>query len=278
VRVADYGPSRRAELADLTARVWGRRPDEAELEWFFERNPVRPASVLLAEDDGRAVGSVAISFQRMSIDGREVEVGTAVWLATDPAYRGRGFFTTMQAQNEARVHELGVTLLLTVPTPASARVLTGSLGWRPLRSLRIWARLRLLPSRVRAGRIDRFDRVAPPAAIRGRDRVLRDAAWLNWRFADSPWPYTLLARNGYAVVGTRGRLGVLSVAEGNLLTDAACAGRRIMIAAPPPWERMRYARAGFVPTPRTLTLLGKSLDGSPLPERPHLELGDLDFL
>jgi hypothetical protein len=41
---------------------------------------------------------------------------------------------------------------------------------------------------------------------------------------------------------------------------------------------MRYARAGFVPTPRTLTLLGKSLDGSPLPERPHLELGDLDFL
>ena len=47
MRVADYGPSRRADVADLTARVWGTRPTEAELEWFFERNPVRPASVLI---------------------------------------------------------------------------------------------------------------------------------------------------------------------------------------------------------------------------------------
>jgi len=44
------------------ARVWGERPDEAELERFYEQNPVRPASVLLAEEDGRVVGTVAISF------------------------------------------------------------------------------------------------------------------------------------------------------------------------------------------------------------------------
>ena len=61
MRVAEYGPSRRADVADLMARVWGKRPDEAELEWFYERNPVRPASVLLAEEDDRVVGSAAIS-------------------------------------------------------------------------------------------------------------------------------------------------------------------------------------------------------------------------
>jgi len=49
-----------------------------------------------------------------------------------------------------------------------------------------------------------------------------------------------------------------------------------MIAAPAPWERSRYARAGYVPTPRTIPLLGKSL-GRSLPERPHFELGDLDI-
>src|SRR6266853_1551486 len=88
VRVADYGPSRRADVADLMARVWGARPDEAELQWFYEHNPVRPASVLLAEEDEQVVASVAISFQPLESD----VVGFAVQLATDPAYRGRGIF------------------------------------------------------------------------------------------------------------------------------------------------------------------------------------------
>ena len=72
-------------------------PDEAELEWFFERNPVRPASVLLAEEDDRVVGSVAMSFGRMSIAGEELEVGMPVRLATDPDYRGRGIFAELVA-------------------------------------------------------------------------------------------------------------------------------------------------------------------------------------
>jgi GNAT superfamily N-acetyltransferase len=103
-------------------RVWGERPGEAELEWFYERNPVRPALVLLAEEDGKVVGSVAIS------SGASGSVGFAVDLATDPAYRGRGIFSELMAASEERVRDLGVRLLLTVPTPASARVLLGRLG------------------------------------------------------------------------------------------------------------------------------------------------------
>jgi GNAT superfamily N-acetyltransferase len=281
VRVAEYGPSRRADLADLTARVWGRRPDEAELEWFLEHNPVRAASVLLGEEDDRVVASVAISFQRMTLQGRELEVGTAVRLATDPAYRGRGRFTELQSANEERVRELGVPVLLTVPTPASARVLLGRLGWTALPPLRVWARLHVLPARLHARRVDRFERTPGRNGGVWHDRVLRDAGWLRWRFADAPTPYTLLERDGYAVVGTRGRIGVVAAVEGedDLLVDAAAAARRpLLVAAPPPWERSRYLRAGFLPTPRTFTLLGKSLDGTPLPARPHLELGDLDFL
>ncbi|HZO97879.1 MAG TPA: GNAT family N-acetyltransferase [Gaiellaceae bacterium] len=279
MRVADYGPSRRADLADLLGRVWGDRPDEAELEWLYERNPVRPASVLLGEEDGRVVASVAIAFQRMAVGGRELEVGTAVGLATDPDHRGRGHFAALQAANEERARALGVRLLLTVPTPASARVLLGRLGWTALPPLRIWLRPRLLRPRLRARLVERFgEDAAARRAPGGGDRVLRDGAWLNWRFAEAPRPYALLERDGYAVVGRRGRLGVLAAASGDLLLDAAAAARGpALVAAPPPWERRRYARAGFLPTPRTLTLLGKALDGGPLPRRPHLELGDLDF-
>ena len=60
-------------------------------------------------------------------------------------------------------------------------------------------------------------------------------------------------------------------------THAPSRPGRSSIAAPPPWDARRYALGGFVPTPKTFTLLGKSL-GHPVPERPHFELGDLDFL
>jgi GNAT superfamily N-acetyltransferase len=257
VRVADYSPSRRADVADLIARVWGERPDETELEWFYERNPVRPASVLLAEEDGRVVGSVAISFQPV----QKNVVGFAVHLATDPAFRGRGIFSELQIANEDRAQAAGVSLLLTVPTQESARILTGKLGWTALPPLRVWARP-WLPGRVNAQPVERFD-----------------DAWLDWRFADAPRAYELLAGDGHAVIGRRGRYGFVAALDGNLLADACAAARGVaVLAIPPPTQHGRYLRAGFLPTPKTFTLLGKSLSGAPLPDRLHLELGDLDFM
>ena len=57
--------------------------------------------MLLGEEDSRIVGSVAISFLRMSVGGKEVKAGMPVHLATDPDYRGRGIFATLQAENES---------------------------------------------------------------------------------------------------------------------------------------------------------------------------------
>jgi GNAT superfamily N-acetyltransferase len=236
VRVAEYGASRRADVADLMGRVWGKRPSEEELEWLYERNPVRPASVLLAEEDERVVASVAISYQ--PLDGI---VGFAVHLATDPAFGGRGIFTELQAANEDRARAAGVGLLLTVPTAASARILTGRLGWKRLSPLRVWARP--WPPRVPAARVERLG-----------------DAWLDWRFADAPRPYTLHADG--TVVGRRGRFTYL--ARGRL-------GAATLALHGSP-------RAGYLPTPKTFTLLGKSLDGRPLPARPRLAFGDLDFV
>jgi GNAT superfamily N-acetyltransferase len=277
VTIVEYDSSRLADVADLVGRVWGMRADEHELDWFYSGNPVEPASVLLAEEDGIVAGAVAISFLRMSVGGEEVKAGMPVHLATDPAYRGRGIFSLLEAANEGRAREAGAQLLFVTPTPASASVLRGPLGWTALPSLRVWARLRLLHGRLRARRVARFEpRQASPGA---RDGALRDSDWLNWRFADGPRRYGLLQDEGYAVVGRRGRLGFLAAVEGDLLGNAAAAAEGpVLIAAPPPWELSRYARAGYVPTPRTIPLLGKSLDpATPLPARPHFELGDLDF-
>ena len=270
MRILEYDASRRSDLADLMERVWRKRSDERELDWFYGGNPVELASVLLGEEDGRVVGSVAINFLRMSVGGKEVKAGMPVHLATDPDYRGRGIFATLQAENETRAQAAGARLLFVVPTPPSASVLRRRLGWTPLPSLRVWARLPFPHRQARA--IDRFEQVGR-REVAG-DGVMRDTAWLNWRFADAPKRYTLLANGGYAVLGRRGPLGVLA-ATGGLI---AVPHGPVAIAAPPPWERARYARAGWCPTPRTFALLGKSLDPAlPLPARPHFELGDLDF-
>jgi GNAT superfamily N-acetyltransferase len=288
VRIAEYGPDRRADVAALMERVWGALPAEAELAWMYESSPVRPASVLLGEEDGRLVGVVAMSFLRMSIGGAELVVGMPVGLATDPAHRGRGVFQTLQRANEERARETGIRLLLIVPNAASAAVLVWRLGWTKLPSLRVWVRGRLLRARCR--RAPAVERLPSPVTqcheqSRPGDRVLRDAAYLEWRFGTAPRPYLLLdGGDGYAVCGRRGRVGVVAAvspkgARGDLLEEVAAATeQRLLIAAPPPTERRRYALAGYLPTPRTFTVLGKSLHPEqPLPPRPHFELGDLDF-
>jgi GNAT superfamily N-acetyltransferase len=275
VRVVEYDRSRLRDIADLMERVWAKRPDEHELEWFYGGNPIEPASVLLGEEDGRVVGSAAISFLRMFVGGKELKAGMPVHLATDPDYRRRGILAQLQAENESRARAAGARLLFVVPTPPSASVLRRRLGWTPLPPLRVWARPHLPVRHPRTRQVTRFE----PQVTQGDkdgvgDRVLRDADWLNWRFAGAPRRYTLLANGGYAVLGRRGRLGVLAAAGGL----RAAPGGAIAIAAPPPWERGRYLRAGWLPTAKTFTLLGKSLDPAlALPARPHFELGDLDF-
>jgi GNAT superfamily N-acetyltransferase len=278
VRIAEYGPDRRADVADLMARVWGERPAEAELEWLYERNPVRPASVLLGEEDGRVVASVAISFLRMWLGGENVEVGMPIGLATDRAYQGRGLFTQLQEANEERARELGIRLLLIVPNAASAPVLVRRLGWREVPPLRVWARVRVLPRGASAYEIDRFadvDDVASDGIVR------RDDAWMNWRFCDGPRRYRRFVawRDGeYAIFG-RARRGVAFVAafQGDALDQALGAiGERAVVATVPPPDALFE---GWLPTPRTFTVLGKSLHPSqPLPARPRFELGDLDFV
>lgn len=280
MRVVAYDPSRRADVADLMGRVWGDRPAERELEWFYEHNPVRPASVLLGEDDdGTVIATVAIAFQRMSIGDEEVEVGMPLRVATDAAHQGKGIFGRLQAENESRVADLGVRLLLTVPNAASAPVFLNRLGWRALPSLRVWARPHLLRGRPKTAVVQRFSDLVTKSHYVG-DHVLRDEAWLNWRFADAPRTYTLLQGEGYAAVGSRGSHGVVAVAEGDVLGDVAAVARGLtLLAAPPPWDARRYALAGYLPTPRTFTVLGKSLAArQAVPPRPHFQLGDLDFL
>ena len=65
-----------------------------------------------------------------------------------------------------------------------------------------------------------------------------------------------------------------------LYADGTVVGRRrhvSYVARGRPDAALLSLQRGLLPTPKAFTLLAKSLDGSPLPPRVDLQLGDLDF-
>ena len=172
-------------------------------------------------------------------------------------------------------------------------ILVGKLGWEDVTSLRIWVRPKRLRQDGRSGSLRHTGvgvvrLIASPMTAH---HIVRDAAYLNWRYADSPRPYLRVEDGtGWAVVTPRrlarllvggrvrgGRGGRSSCARASQAVDAD-----IAVAMVNPGEERAYLAAGFVPTPRTIRFIGKRLtdDAPELPKRRdawHFTLGDLDF-
>jgi hypothetical protein len=92
--------------------------------------------------------------------------------------------------------------------------------------------------------------------------LVRDAAYLRWRFGGARRYRLHEDGRGYVVVGRRGRIPYVAATGGDPVLPGPAVG------LPP---------SGGLPLPRRFDVLGRSL-GAPLPGRVRLELGDLDFL
>src|SRR5215204_5367134 len=108
------------------------------------------------------------------------------------------------------------------------------LGWLDVARLRIWARP-LLPGRGSddGERLERFGAEQEDAYHTLRDRLpshfVRDPAYLNWRYADSPRAYTLLASpSGYAVVGRKQFRGIDTAYVADLVAPTFRETRRLL--------------------------------------------------
>ena len=142
-------------------------------------------------------------------------------------------------------------------------------------------RARSFRSRFRVGRGARFDREQEQAYDRARparSHFVRDAQYLNWRYAESPRGYRCLGAfrdgrlRGFAVVGHKLHGGISAAYVADLVaprtSDArallrhclaeARGGADAVIALPRP-PLAAFAATGFVPTPQTIRLIGKPL-------------------
>jgi GNAT superfamily N-acetyltransferase len=299
VETLAYEPARRGEVFDVLNRVRGYDVDAREFEWWFDGNPVGPRTIALAEEDGRILGVLGASFYRAVVNGRETLVTLPLWAVTDPQARGRGIFQRLNGSIEAAAREAGATLELGFTNRMAGPIYIAKLGWLDVHGLRIWARP-LLRGRPRSDGCVYLHHFGPEheaayrsVAPRLRNHFIRDVAYLNWRYADSPRKYTLLAsRNGYAVVGRKRFKGIECAYVADLVAPTfretryllrqcvrAARGSRLLLALIPAANAGAYRSFGFLPTPETIRLIGHALGGE-LPVGPdawHFTLGDTDY-
>ena len=294
--ITPYEPAQLDAVLGLMAKVYGEPSPRDEFGWWFDGNPVGPRTVVLATEGEAVAGVLGASCYRAVVDGEEALVTLPLYAATDPAFQGRGIFQRLNAEVERVARAAGARLELGFTNREAGPIYVGRLGWLDVDRLRIWARP-LLPFGPHAsGDLETFGRDQEEAyrrvAPRLRSHFVRSAAYLNWRYADSPRGYALVAsRNGYAVVGRKRLRGVSAAFIADLIAPSAreafwllrrCArvarGARVLLALPN-LHRVAYAAFGFVPTPMTIRLIGHSLEGS-LPLGPgawRFSLGDTDF-
>jgi GNAT superfamily N-acetyltransferase len=326
-----YRPERRAGFFELMHGVGRSHIDDAEFDWWFDRNPVGRRLISLGVDGDRVVGVAAMSFFRMILDGAEREVAIPVHVATEAPYRRQGIFSDLELSNEREAAGYGSPITITFPNAPSHRIFVGRLGWIDLPGRRVWARpLRaagvarylarrpsptggLVPASaearpygdVRVEPLARFpdevNDVWRAAAPSYANHVIRDAQFLNWRYADTPRTYRRFGayRDGrlraVAVVGHTVKQGVSSGFLADLVSEPDAHEERVallrraateldadgLIALPPRTQRRAFLRAGFLPTNRKIHFVGKVLnpDGrlDPDPAAWHFTLGDFDF-
>jgi GNAT superfamily N-acetyltransferase len=285
-QLVSYGPEHRADYLRLLREAWGAvAMTEAEFDWWFDGNPagsLRSVAVI----DGRVVGVAGHSLYRMALGGEERLATASVHAVTHESAQGRGIFTALERKHEQEAAELGAAVVLAFASKPTAPIFLGPLGWTEIARLRVWARPLPMVGAA-SGSVVESLQLDGDAAASWPNHVIRDDAYVRWRYLDSPKGYrTVRGNGGYAVVG-RKRRGERTVAtivdlagEGILTAAMAQAdGCRLLLALPAPKQRTRFAAYGFVPSTYMLHFMGKALAG-PLDTDPRawrFTLGDTDF-
>jgi GNAT superfamily N-acetyltransferase len=308
LHLSDLESSSGDAVLALMREVYGEAMSAAEFDWFFDRNPAGARILSVAEDGEGLAGALAMMPARALVGGKETPVAFAVHAVTRHASRGRGIFSRLMLRNEERAAEAGAALALGVFTqPTAGAIMVRKLGWRDLYRMRLWARpfrpLRALRRRgggglpaSRGATLERFTDAQERAwrAVRPRwgNCLVRDAAYLNWRYLETPRDYRAFASDqGYAVVGHAVHKGVSAAVVCDLVGSRdeqrallrrclreARGGADAAIGVPAPGQRAAYLALGFVPTSQTIRVIGKPLrPDAELPTEWYFSLGDTDF-
>lgn len=158
-------PGEHTRTVELLNDVFAFDPPltETDLSWYYDDNPLGPASIGRVEGGGRRLGNYALVPLRLARgDGHSVTVGVGVDLAVSPAARGKGTFRATVEDSYARGRAGRLDAILGVANANSAPRMVSALGWRALPELPVRVLLPSVPG-VHGRRRDRYrtERVTP---------------------------------------------------------------------------------------------------------------------
>src|SRR5262245_5142496 len=230
-----YQPGDERALAALFERVFGRPIGEAHWRWKLKQLPSPVENVWLAVHDGAPIFQYAAIPTRYRLPEGEATAMVSVDTMTAPEFQRRGLLSTIGRHAYEAWRAAGIPFVIGLPNERwGSRA--SALGWQPLFSLQwlvrplrpeaLLARRMGLPALARLtplgalwnglastrAQMDRSIRVHPidragPELDRLWRRcaadtpfsVVRDSAWVNWRYLDAPslgYRVLLAERNG----------------------------------------------------------------------------------
>jgi GNAT superfamily N-acetyltransferase len=187
VIVDRYRPEDKAAVTALYHRVRGANAEALlqRWEWQYESNPNLPDGkpvIWLLRLDGEVIGQFATMPVKLVVNGREIDAAWGMDVMITPDHQrgglGRMLFETWDRNTGASIG-LGLT-------DASAGLFKklnwGDMGRVPRLIKPFSVRAAGTPTRI----VDRVSRAFRRMSARLRPIVRRDAAYLNWKFADAP--------------------------------------------------------------------------------------------
>ena len=333
--VRESTPADKGGIFRLREAVYGKPFDTDEYHWKFEMHSGVPAKLYVAEVDGSVVGLRAFIIERLKVMERVRPAGLGVDIMVHPDFRRYGIASQVANQASDLMEGAGVPLLVGFPNEAAFQVYTRRRSnWQHVCSIPMlvkplnfssildkyiknpllrgligvpvratWAAM--FPGRTRrpAGLEvrevdsfdDRFDTLWEEISGQYSIQLVRDRAFLEWRFAQRPdTDYTILAAEGegarlrgYAVLSSGEMFGlrvgfILDLAAAG--NDAASALVRHALQGfreqnvdaagclmlPHTWQYKVLRRAGFVVAPKRVIhkefYFGVQVKASALPD------------
>lgn len=223
--IRPYRQGDESRILQLFHRVFGKERSLAHWRWKFRDNPAGAHIHVVETEAGEIVGHYAGIPVRVTVDGKAFIFSQLVDTMVDWDYRRGlkkpGMFARlfMKFAEDYGGHDRAA-IMYGFPTPDALRIGQRLLGYVPLhRMVKLVRPVRGVPhgtpwhqmvdllhqSRVRIREVDRFDPSADRLWERCRRELriatVRDARYLNWRYADCPEvKYRLLVARG--VMGT----------------------------------------------------------------------------
>ncbi|MBI4333585.1 MAG: GNAT family N-acetyltransferase [Chloroflexi bacterium] len=228
--VREYQPSDKPGVFALKKVVDGMTFDEELWRWKFETGPVRSARIFVVDGAGQVVGLRAFIIERLKAAGETFLAGLGVEVMVHPEFRRYGIAAAMASEGFELMEKKGVPVLLGFPNEVAYKVYSRTRpNWGPvciipllvkpisipricrhyspllrpflnLGARIVWA-LFARERRPRPGDLtierassfgDDFDTLWQEASGAYTIGLVRDRAFLSWRFSRPGEKYTVL--------------------------------------------------------------------------------------